>query len=204
MNPLLHARYWALRKGESDAFLQTKTGDLRPLLKPYWVTRVDLYPGSWNPLHEGHRALYAALCRGTSETDNHRVDWAGKYSLSAFELSLARRDKEFLVLEEVAERLQQFVGYAPVLVTQAPKMHQKTGIFPGIDVHFHIGYDTAERLLADEGVLGVQGISAGFHVYSRAGRGYDQLAQVPVNFVRGQLLDERFTDVSSSQLREKE
>jgi hypothetical protein len=93
-------------------------------------------PGSFNPLHDGHRALLAAAAAATGREP-------------AFELSLANADKGAAPLAEAARRLAQFAaaagGATPVVATRAPLFTQKADLLPGSV--FVVGFDTAARLV---------------------------------------------------------
>ena len=91
-----------------------------------------VFPGSFNPLHHGHRALAAVAGRRLG-ADVH------------FELSAANVDKPDLAADEVARRVRQFCGYAPVWVTRAARFAEKAELFPG--AAFVVGWDTAVRLI---------------------------------------------------------
>jgi hypothetical protein len=88
-------------------------------------------PGSFNPLHEGHRRLAAVAAEILGQP-------------VAFELSVDNVDKPSLSVPEVHHRLRQFAGAAPVWLTRAPTFRQKAALFPG--TVFVIGADTAWRL----------------------------------------------------------
>ncbi len=91
-----------------------------------------ILPGSFNPLHEGHRTLAAAVEQ--------------KYGRAIhFELSRTNVDKPELPDDIVAARAAQFRGYAPIWVTRAAIFEEKSAIFPG--ALFVVGFDTAIRLL---------------------------------------------------------
>jgi hypothetical protein len=92
-----------------------------------------LFPGAFNPLHQGHRRLTAVA----AEQLRRPV---------VFELSVENVDKPPLSEDEVRRRLRQFAGWAPLLLTRAPTFHRKAQLFPGAT--FVIGYDTLERLFA--------------------------------------------------------
>lgn len=90
-----------------------------------------LFPGSFNPMHEGH----ALLARLAEELRQQPL---------AFEISVTNVDKPPLTGETVRQRLAQFAWKAPVELTRAPTFVEKSRLFPGTT--FVIGVDTAERL----------------------------------------------------------
>ena len=90
-----------------------------------------LFPGSFNPMHEGH----VLLARIAEEFRQQPV---------AFEISVTNVDKPPLPGETVRSRLAQFVWKAPVELTRAPTFVEKSRLFPGTT--FVVGADTAERL----------------------------------------------------------
>jgi hypothetical protein len=89
-------------------------------------------PGSFNPLHRGHRLL--------AEVAGRRLG-----SPVHFELSVSNVDKPDLVDGEVSRRLAQFVGVAPVWVTRAATFAAKAELFSR--TVFVLGFDTAVRLI---------------------------------------------------------
>ena len=92
-----------------------------------------VFPGSFNPLHDGH----TRLTRIAEEMTGDKV---------TFELSVTNVDKPPLSGEAIRQRLTQFAGKAPVELTRAPTFLLKARLFPGAT--FVIGADTAERLVA--------------------------------------------------------
>jgi cytidyltransferase-like protein len=91
-----------------------------------------LLPGSFNPIHAGHRALAetAAELLGVPVV---------------FELSVANVDKPPLDEAEVRARLAQFTDREPVWLTRAPIFALKAALFPG--AVFVVGADTALRIV---------------------------------------------------------
>jgi nicotinic acid mononucleotide adenylyltransferase len=92
-----------------------------------------LFPGSFNPMHEGH----VLLARVAEKFRQHPL---------AFEISVTNVDKPPLAAETVRRRLAQFAWKSPVELTRAPTFLEKSRLFPSAT--FVIGADTAERLVA--------------------------------------------------------
>jgi nicotinic acid mononucleotide adenylyltransferase/nicotinamide mononucleotide (NMN) deamidase PncC len=92
-----------------------------------------LFPGSFNPMHEGH----VLLARVAEELRQQPL---------TFEISVTNVDKPPLAGETVRHRLAQFAWKSPVELTRAPTFLEKSRLFPSTT--FVIGADTAERLVA--------------------------------------------------------
>jgi nicotinamide mononucleotide (NMN) deamidase PncC len=92
-----------------------------------------LFPGSFNPMHEGH----ALLARVAAELRQQPL---------AFEISVTNVDKPPLAGATVRRRLAQFAWQSPVELTRAPTFAEKSRLFPGTT--FVVGADTAERLVS--------------------------------------------------------
>lgn len=132
------------------------------------LTELSVIPGSFNPLHNGHRFMYDWM--PGMQSSNKKV----------FEISIRRMGKPDLSVEELAERIAQFEFYAPVIITNAARFIEKCACFPYIDITWHIGIDTISRMRDDYGELGIAGLRGGFCVWDRdMGNG---LEQYPLDF----------------------
>ena len=91
-----------------------------------------LVPGSFNPLHEGHRGIAAVAARRLQLTP-------------AYEVSVVNVEKPPLAEPDVRARLAQFAGSEPVWLTRAPTFVEKARLFG--NVTFAVGVDTAARVI---------------------------------------------------------
>lgn len=154
-----------------------------------------LLPGSFSPLHLGHRGLAEA-------TGNITGTEVG------FELSVTNVDKPALEEAVILERLAQFRDGETIVLTRAETFFKKARLFPGRT--FVVGWDTAIRLVAtryygdDSGAMMValaEMLAAGtkFLVAGREDDGaFKTLADVDVP----QGFDGLFNDVPEDQFRE--
>jgi nicotinamide mononucleotide (NMN) deamidase PncC len=92
---------------------------------------LGLIPGSFNPVHAGHREL-------------HRVSQDILGGPVAFELAIVNADKPRLDFHSINQRRAQFASEL-LAVTRAPLFIDKARLFP--DTTFVVGYDTAVRLI---------------------------------------------------------
>lgn len=90
-----------------------------------------VFPGSFNPLHDGHRRMAAIA----GELTGHSVE---------FELSVRNVDKPKLTAAQVCLRLVQFDNWAPIWLTNAATFVEKSALFA--NAQFILGADTALRL----------------------------------------------------------
>ena len=118
-----------LLAGEHDRVTVQPDGQIMLSAPPPTV----LFPGSFNPMHAGHRLLA-------------RVAEELRQQPLAFEISVTNVDKPPLLGETVRNRLAQFAWKSPVELTRAPTFLEKSRLFP--KTIFVIGADTAERLVA--------------------------------------------------------
>lgn len=129
-----------------------------------------VYPGSFNPLHDGHLSLVRSqldlLERQFHARHKERNDATSVHSgsnivfkppLVVFEIGVVNADKPSLPRAEITRRLEQFhahvnplfgkwgVANFAVSLTSEPLFLGKAAIFPGCD--FLIGADTMVRLI---------------------------------------------------------
>lgn len=144
------------RRGDDRAFICIKTADAEKLYALYfsgtsraeqeallsgWLLELIaqavgaerglMLPGSFNPVHQGHRNLLKAAEKMTGLR-------------GIFELSCANVDKPDITEDEILRRAS-VIRDVPVALTHAPRFVQKAQLFP--ETTFVLGYDTAERLL---------------------------------------------------------
>ena len=91
-----------------------------------------LVPGSFNPWHQAHQALWEAARRRFGDP-------------AAYELSITNVDKPPLPSGEVLRRAAQFSGRARLILTAAPTFLEKARLLPG--AAFVVGADTARRIV---------------------------------------------------------
>ena len=135
-----------------------------------------LLPGSFNPLHQGHREMMDVTTPSGGQA-------------GAYELSVTNVDKPPLEKAEIQRRLDFFEEEDTVVLTRAETFQKKAALFPGSV--FVLGWDTAVRLVAPryyggetEMLLALAEMMAGgarFFVAGRAGGGiFRTLADVDV------------------------
>ena len=95
-------------------------------------SQLAVLPGSFSPLHYGHREL----ARVAGEITGLEV---------IYELSVVNVDKPPLTESEIRRRVGQFAGTRRLALTRAPTFREKAERFPGCV--FIIGWDTLIRLI---------------------------------------------------------
>lgn len=116
-----------LLAGEREYFFVTADG-----LPVEMAEGSALLSGAFNPLHQGH----IALAKAAAEMLGRDV---------VFELTAFNVDKSALSAAQCLDRLLQFSGRYPIMVSAAPTFVAKARLFPRTT--FIVGYDTATRIL---------------------------------------------------------
>ena len=161
-----------------------------------------LLPGSFNPVHGGHRRM---LATGAARLDTGTG--------AAFELAIINPDKPPLSPEDAAARLAGFAGDEAVWLTRAPTFPEKARIFPGAT--FAVGADTIVRIAEPRYYDGPEGLARAiallgrcrFLVFGRrAETGFATLASTALPEALRALCDgvseaEFRADISSTELR---
>ena len=162
-----------------------------------------LLPGSFNPLHIGHREMMDAAARATGQA-------------GAFELSVTNVDKPPLEKTEILRRLSSFGEGDVVALTRAETFQKKAALFPGRV--FVQGWDTTIRLVAPryyggepEMMLALAQMMAGGARFFVAGRSDDGMfrtladVDIPAGFMPmfSEIPERDFRrDISSTELRQ--
>ncbi len=198
------------RIARPEPLAQLLAGDVRwVVLRPDGSMEAEgevppmLLPGSFNPLHIGHREMMETVARATGLP-------------GTFELSVTNVDKPPLEKDEIERRLAQFGPGDRVVLTRAETFQKKAALFPGRT--FVQGWDTTIRLVAPryyggeaEMMLALAEMMAGGTKFLVAGRASDgefrTLADVdiPAGFAPmfSEIPEGEFRrDISSTELRE--
>ena len=123
-----------LLAGEVAAVLCQAEGQREPVERAAIAGAAGLavLPGSFSPLHYGHREL----ARVAGEITGLE---------GVYELSVVNVDKPPLAAAEIRRRAAQFAGQGRVVLTRARTFREKADLFPGSV--FVIGWDTLVRLI---------------------------------------------------------
>lgn len=124
--------------------VRCRDGNITPVQYNELPLPTALIPGSFNPIHDAHKAMRIFL----------------ENSLKAhvsYEMAVTNVDKSPLDYLTIQERLQTIAQSENALVylTNAPTFVEKSKIFP--NCHFGVGYDTAARIVDPKYYGGPQG-----------------------------------------------
>jgi nicotinamide mononucleotide (NMN) deamidase PncC len=90
-----------------------------------------LFPGAFNPLHEGHKTMAAVATQVLG-------------CPVAYEISIVNVDKPPLDFIDIEQRTRLFAAHDEVWLSRAPRFSEKARLFPGAT--FVVGADTIERI----------------------------------------------------------
>lgn len=179
----------------------------RTSVRPGFAWRDDppraVLPGSFHPLHAGHRRMaeIAAAKLGVP------VD---------FELSIDNVEKPPLDFEEMTTRAAQFPNEARIWFTRAPRMTQKAGLFPeatlvvGVDTLLRVAdprYAAGSEANRDHDIAQLANLGCKFLVFGRAApSGFQTLDDVQIPEALRRICisvpeSEFREDVSSTEIR---
>lgn len=94
-----------------------------------------IYPGSFNPLHDGHRGIYELLVNKGYDV--------------IFEISRSRYRKAPYTEAELKRITDQFLHFADIMVSDAPLFSDKRDQLEHLNPYWIMGYDTAKRWIEE-------------------------------------------------------
>lgn len=153
---------------------------------------LNLYCGSFNPLHMAHKGIYY------QSNQKHRSVF--------FEVSLSRIGKPVYSHKEINEILNQFTWYAPVILTNAPTFLDKINTLCHKNlnrINFICGMDTLKRAIDWYGE-DFSRLNCDFEVFERFGESepeVDQKILTNVSFVEITEEFKPYSHLSSSDIR---
>lgn len=150
-------------------------------------SHVNIMPGSFNPLHNGHLAI-----------------WESIKGPKFFEISITRYGKDPYKLEILNEVLSQFHNKFPYIVTNVYDFLSKSLILRDWNINWWTGFDTSARIINMYPKCVLESMGT-FFVMPReiSGKVYNlsALEDKPKNFITGNLKTEQFIGISSTELR---
>lgn len=194
---------------EAEVVVITAAGSALQTVPRPATGRLLVFPGSFDPLHEGHTKLARAAQDATLRRD------AEAPSL-LYEISLKNADKGAISIDKAEARLRQFrAAECAVALTRRALYVEKSALFGPCD--FVMGADTASRVLDPAYYGGPAGLAValdtlrargcGFVVAGRLGEksfveAHESLASAPASH-RDMFLEipDFRVDVSSTELR---
>lgn len=196
--------YYACQSNPLFAFVRYPDGNIEPICgehsNPFPTNCIlHIVPGSFNPLHDGHRALY-------NEASN--MNQGGVPNIACYEMSIDRANKGTVGLEAMSGRVEQFTN-EPIIISKHPLFYDKTGVLAAIrNIYIHIGIDTALRIVAMHSTVGTQGIRAGFYVYPREINDRvwtidDLPGEKPINFHAAAASGNALVGINSTKIRQE-
>jgi nicotinic acid mononucleotide adenylyltransferase len=155
---------------------------------------LNLYCGSFNPLHLAHKGIYF------QSNQKHRSVF--------FEVSVSRVGKPVYSFNEINKIADQFTWYAPIIITNAPTFEDKINTLAHKNLHrinFICGMDTFKRALEWYKEDFVK-LPCDFEVFEREGEHPPEIPQellTNVSFV--ELVEEfkPYSHMSSTEIRKK-
>jgi|TARA_Y100000031_G_scaffold156324_1_gene210424 nicotinamide mononucleotide (NMN) deamidase PncC len=164
-----------------------------------------LFPGAFNPLHEGHELMAAIAADVTGSTP-------------ALEISITNVDKPPLDYDQMERRTQQVDPKFDLWFTRAATFATKAGLFPGVT--FVVGADTIKRIAdpvyygddltnRDTAIRSIRDLGCRFLVFGRKqGSQFESLPDIVLPSSLQEICREvprdRFrVDISSTELRER-
>lgn len=161
--------------------------------------KIYIIPGSFNPLHDGHRELFR-IANGMAVRE---------FPLPSifYEMALDNRTKGVMSEREFVKRILGFKHYEPVIITSSAYFIDKVDDFHGIKVDFMIGADVACRMIKDHEKEDLEDLEdVTFRVFDRIINGelFSLPEDHPKNFFRYMQLSGYLATISSTQIRNEE